>query len=380
VRLDRLAGLLVRLAEDRVDEGLELRAGGVALRLEVPLQHHLPPVEPAERRVERVDLVALGAVGPGFCAIQRPRARSSGFSCSSMRQPARLALVPDVEQLVRVALERAGVSGATSRISPVIAVDELPHLARLPAQLLEAQVLLVAAVRARHEVQALVGGLVRAVDAAADDRRRRALEDLLAREGVGALLGELLRVALAVDVGRILLDLVEEQVADRARLELGRGVRAGEEQHAAVELLQQDRVAAVARLRLAHLARAGSASPRSSARCACATRASPRSTSAARSSSGRGAWSMIEPIQLLPVSVPPICVGFWNTTTGVGSDGESASMISRRYGVRSVLQRPGSAEAFFDRMRCSSAHSLTVRSGSSARPSANALLQSRLAF
>jgi hypothetical protein len=46
-----------------------------------------------------------------------------------------------------------------------------------------------------------------------------------------------------------------------------------------------------------------------------------------------------------------------------GLRGDSASMISCRYGVRAVRYCPGSPEAREDSLRCRSAHLDTVRSG-----------------
>ena len=60
---------------------------------------------------------------------------------------------------------------------------------------------------------------------------------------------------------------------------------------------------------------------------------------------GPGVWWMTYPIQLLPHSVPPICAPFMNATRSIRDDGERQSMISRKYGVRSVRQRPCSADA-----------------------------------
>jgi hypothetical protein len=58
-------------------------------------------------------------------------------------------------------------------------------------------------------------------------------------------------------------------------------------------------------------------------------------------------------------SVPPICAAFMNTTSSTSDVVDRQSMISRRYGVRSVRQGPGSALDFFGRRRCASAHSET---------------------
>ena len=82
---------------------------------------------------------------------------------------------------------------------------------------------------------------------------------------------------------------------------------------------------------------------------------------------GPGNWSIIAPSQLLPASVLPTCAPAINTTRCVLLRGDSSSIISRRYGVRSVRHRPGSALDLPDRYRCWSAHSLTVISCSGSR-------------
>src|ERR671918_1704452 len=78
---------------------------------------------------------------------------------------------------------------------------------------------------------------------------------------------------------------------------------------------------------------------------------------------GPGAWWMTYPIHELPHSVPPICAPFIRATRCTGEDGDRQSMISRRYGVRWVRQRPGSEEARCDRTLYWSAHCETVSSG-----------------
>src|SRR3972149_9155336 len=86
-------------------------------------------------------------------------------------------------------------------------------------------------------------------------------------------------------------------------------------------------------------------------------------------SAGPGQWCMLKPSQLKPISVPPICAPFMKTTLSTLFWGERQSIISRRYGVLEVLQRPGSAEAFLGKNLNSSAHSETVRSGCGVQPS-----------
>jgi hypothetical protein len=60
---------------------------------------------------------------------------------------------------------------------------------------------------------------------------------------------------------------------------------------------------------------------------------------------------MMYPSHELPHSVPPTCAPFMNTTRWKGEDGDRQSMISFRYGVRAVRQRPGSENASCDRTR-----------------------------
>ena len=124
------------------------------------------------------------------------------------------------------------------------------RLPPVPAQLLEAQPLRVVAVWAWHEVAALVAGLVLALDGrGARNRRRRHDEDLAPGKGACARLGQRDRIAFTLDVQRIPVNLVEEQVAHRHRAQAYRAVRPGHHQHAAPELLGQNGVARVARAR-----------------------------------------------------------------------------------------------------------------------------------
>lgn len=77
---------------------------------------------------------------------------------------------------------------------------------------------------------------------------------------------------------------------------------------------------------------------------------------------GAGSWSMKYPTTLLMTSVLPTCdAAIQHTRRTSGS--EITSMISRRYGVRSVRHLPGSALASGERTRYLSAHSETVRRG-----------------
>lgn len=87
---------------------------------------------------------------------------------------------------------------------------------------------------------------------------------------------------------------------------------------------------------------------------------------------GPCAWWITYPIQLFPHSVPPICAPFMNAVRSTGDDGERQSMMSRRYGVRSVRHGPGSALARCDSFRYLSAHWEIVSNGSGRMPAAAA--------
>ena len=83
----------------------------------------------------------------------------------------------------------------------------------VPAQLLEAQPLPMTNSAARHEVAALVAGLVLALDGDGPEIVGVETMKILRRGGSGARPGQRDRVAFALDVQRITIDLVEEQVA-----------------------------------------------------------------------------------------------------------------------------------------------------------------------
>ena len=90
------------------------------------------------------------------------------------------------------------------------------------------------------------------------------------------------------------------------------------------------------------------------------------------SNDGAGHRWMIAPSQFSTTSVLPIWLPNISTTRRHGDPGLRQSIGSRRYGVRSVRQGPFSALPFPDRIRCSSAHSLTVIAAGGRSPSANA--------
>ena len=126
--------------------------------------------------------------------------------------------------------------------------------ALVPPQALEPEPLHLPAVRARHEIPALVRGLVLALDAREPlDRRCRAEQDLRPpREGPRAGFGKRDRIAFLVGRGRIGIHLVEEEVPRRHRAQADRAVGAGDDQDAGRELLRQHRIAGVARARRLH--------------------------------------------------------------------------------------------------------------------------------
>jgi hypothetical protein len=110
-----------------------------------------------------------------------------------------------------------------------------------------------AAVRAGHEVPPLVALPVLALDPRqALGLGRRDEQYLAALEGGGPPLGKQDRIALALDVARIAVDLVQEQVAGRHRAQPHGAVGAGQDQHAAREFLREHGIAAVPRAALLH--------------------------------------------------------------------------------------------------------------------------------
>lgn len=91
-------------------------------------------------------------------------------------------------------------------------------LSLVPAQSLELQLLHVPAMRARHEIAALVGGLVFPLDPGdAMDRRRRPEQDLRTpREGRRPRLRERNRIALLTGAGDIVKKQPNSAPADKA--------------------------------------------------------------------------------------------------------------------------------------------------------------------
>ena len=58
-----------------------------------------------------------------------------------------------------------------------------------------------------------------------------------------------------------------------------------------------------------------------------------------------GAWAIQYPMAFSAASVPPVCAPFMKTMRSTGELVDRQSMISRKYGTRSVRQGPGSAFA-----------------------------------
>ena len=167
----------------------------------LPCPHDPLPAQPADRRIERRQVIAdacrIGGDGgrPPFARLQHRR------------------LVVLGDRLSR---------------SPRSDIPPSPGWPFSPAQPLELQPLHLAAMRARHEEPPLVARLELPLDPAqAPDRRRRDQEHLAPMgEGQRPRLGQRDRVAFLVGRGRIGVDLVEEDVARRRRAQPDRRVRA----------------------------------------------------------------------------------------------------------------------------------------------------------
>ena len=80
---------------------------------------------------------------------------------------------------------------------------------------------------------------------------------------------------------------------------------------------------------------------------------------------------MLQPIELSTTSVLPIWLPNISTTRRIGLLALMQSIGSRRYGVRLVRHGPGSGLPSLVKIRCRSAHSLTVPVSSGRRPSQN---------
>jgi hypothetical protein len=118
-------------------------------------------------------------------------------------------------------------------------------------EVLELQRLALTAVRARHEIPSLVARIVFSLNPRqALCLRRRDQQDLAPLKGRGSALGEQDRIAFALDIAGIPVDLVEEQVPRRHRTQADRAIGAGEDQHPTLELLAEHSIAAVARTAL----------------------------------------------------------------------------------------------------------------------------------
>ena len=184
--------------------------------------------------------------------------------------------------LVALADQRAAVDAGILRLAR-------PALG--PAQVGELQRLVLMAVRARHEVAALVALLVLPLDPRqALGLRGRDQEDLAALEGGRPSLGQQDRIALALDVAGVAVDLVEEQIARRHGAQAHGAVGAGQDQHPAREFLAQSTVLPLSRARrsLTRSRRTSLSSISGSIRCLELRLAS--STVGATAIIGPGAW------------------------------------------------------------------------------------------
>jgi hypothetical protein len=216
----RFPGLDPCLAEDGVAERLDRLVRPLS---RVPCPHDPLPTQPADRRIERREVIAdRGRIGgrggrPPFAALQHRR----------------LVVFRDC------------------RVAALAVIFRRFRLALLPAQPFELQPLHRPAMRARHEEPPLIARLVLPLDAAQPpDGRRRDQEHLAPMgEGQRPCLCQRDRIAFLVGRGRIGIDLVEEDVPRRSRAQTDRRVRPGHDQDAAREFLRQHRVARIARAR-----------------------------------------------------------------------------------------------------------------------------------
>lgn len=211
------SGLDPGLAEDGVPKRLDRLVRPLR---RVPSPHDPLPAQPADRRVERREVIPdRGRIGgrggrPPFAAFQHRR----------------LVVFRDC------------------RVAPLAVIFRRLRAALLPAQPVELQPLHRAAVLARHEEPALITGLVLALDPAQPPygwgRDQKHLAPM--GEGQRPRLGQRDRIAFLVGRGGIGVDLVKEDVARGRGAQPDRRVCAGHDQDAARELLGQHGVARVA--------------------------------------------------------------------------------------------------------------------------------------
>ena len=204
----------------------------------VPFGHDFAPREPAEGAVEAVQMEAADA------AILRAR---HAWHPAAGRQHRGLVMFADLAAAMRADVADAfSIRGAVGKLCPLDAVRG----AGAPLERL-----VFAAVRAGHFVVALVRAEKGGFDAAHVLCRRRArAQALAAGECRLAGFGEAARVAFAVDVEGVAVDLVEEEIAHRHRAQAGGAVGTGEGHEAAGEFLQQRRIGVVAALVVTYLA------------------------------------------------------------------------------------------------------------------------------
>ena len=220
-----LAAFLPCLAQHRVLQGLQ--RGLVADRL-LPILRDLGPAEPAQRRIEAADVISDDS--RRLRPLQHLRL-GGRHPCRAIRLVHHLGLVALGDGFITV------FADITRRFRP----------ARLPAQAFELQPLQAAAMRTGNMVSLLIRQLVFPLDPreALHGRGRGQKQLAPMPEADRARLGQRDGVALAIEIARIGVDLIEKHPARRHRAQADGAVRAGQDQLPARKPLAEDRVAAV---------------------------------------------------------------------------------------------------------------------------------------
>ena len=220
-----LVAVVVAQRQARVHEGAQLRAvarllGGIGRAAQA---HQVQPAGPAQGGVELADVEGLGAVVAG----------GAGGPLASGQQGGLVVLVDLVAAL------RADHPGPRARlVAAHVAPDQLVH---------------VTAVWARHEVVLAVAAQVELMYFRDFGRllgAARQVDLCVAPEGASAVFQHLDRVALALDVGLPVVDLVAREVAGRDLGQVGRRAGGGHVERAAPERLRGVGVLAISGARL----------------------------------------------------------------------------------------------------------------------------------
>ena len=240
VLVGAVALLFKGLRQPRVDENAQ-QADIAAARGDhgrIPLFDQRAPAQPTQRAVQAAELKAAHAPGHGARRIGHPGAGG---------QHGGLVVLADLG--AAGAADIAHGVGQRPPVGVALPLDAV-RLVGAPFQRLQ-----IGAVRARDVEAAAVAGQVARFDAAEVLGGGRAGQQALAAgEGGLAGFGQLDRVALAVDVHRVAVDLVQEQVAHRHAAQARGAVGAGDGHEAAGELFEQRGVGVVAAAVFAHLA------------------------------------------------------------------------------------------------------------------------------